>query len=87
MIQSHDGLLKGVQSRAKPTQEIDYFSQKVMNFYFSLQQVTYCNDDLNSGQKQAVKLTLERPDMAVIHGPPGTGKTTTIGKDILDYAL
>ncbi|XP_063685644.1 DNA-binding protein SMUBP-2-like [Bolinopsis microptera] len=40
--------------------------------------VTYCNDDLNSGQKQAVKLTLERPDMAVIHGPPGTGKTTTI---------
>jgi ATP-dependent RNA/DNA helicase IGHMBP2 len=33
---------------------------------------------LNDSQQQALKKVLGTPDVAFIHGPPGTGKTTTI---------
>lgn len=33
---------------------------------------------LNSSQQGAVRAILENPDIAIIHGPPGTGKTTTL---------
>ena len=35
---------------------------------------------MNSGQREAVRMCLARSDIAIIHGPPGTGKTTTIGE-------
>ncbi len=33
---------------------------------------------LNESQREAVRFCLDSPDVAVIHGPPGTGKTTTV---------
>eukprot|EP00055_Hartaetosiga_balthica_P006051 m.18588 g.18588 ORF g.18588 m.18588 type:complete len:1068 (+) comp4984_c0_seq1:136-3339(+) len=36
------------------------------------------NPHLNESQMEAVHFALERPDIAILHGPPGTGKTTTI---------
>jgi DNA polymerase alpha-associated DNA helicase A len=33
---------------------------------------------LNAAQRAAVRLGLTSSDVAVIHGPPGTGKTTTV---------
>jgi hypothetical protein len=33
---------------------------------------------LNESQREAVRLALAARDVAVIHGPPGTGKTTTV---------
>lgn len=35
-------------------------------------------DGLNDGQCKAVDLVLRAKDVAIIHGPPGTGKTTTL---------
>jgi ATP-dependent RNA/DNA helicase IGHMBP2 len=33
---------------------------------------------LNESQKQAIVIALSARDLAIIHGPPGTGKTTTV---------
>ncbi|KAI9187723.1 hypothetical protein H9P43_002114 [Blastocladiella emersonii ATCC 22665] len=36
------------------------------------------NPDLNASQKEAVRFALTASDVALIHGPPGTGKTQTL---------
>lgn len=38
----------------------------------------FFNKRLDSSQQEAVKFTFEQKDLAIIHGPPGTGKTTTL---------
>jgi ATP-dependent RNA/DNA helicase IGHMBP2 len=38
----------------------------------------YINPNLNSSQQAAVKNILRAQDLAIVHGPPGTGKTTTL---------
>jgi len=39
--------------------------------------------DLNPPQRDAVRFALSAKDIAVLHGPPGTGKTTTVAEVIL----
>jgi ATP-dependent RNA/DNA helicase IGHMBP2 len=39
--------------------------------------------ELNPSQQQAVRFALSANDLAIIHGPPGTGKTTTVVELIL----
>lgn len=36
------------------------------------------DETLNDSQKKAVRLCLEAQDIALVHGPPGTGKTTAL---------
>lgn len=36
------------------------------------------SNDLNSSQQAAIRHALAAEDVAIIHGPPGTGKTTTV---------
>uniref|UniRef100_T1J117 DNA helicase n=1 Tax=Strigamia maritima TaxID=126957 RepID=T1J117_STRMM len=45
--------------------------------------VVFFNENLDSLQKEAVKFALKQKEIAVVHGPPGTGKTTTLIEIIL----
>jgi MoxR-like ATPase len=41
------------------------------------------NKNLNEDQKEAINFALTSPNIALIHGPPGTGKTMTVCEVIL----
>ena len=43
----------------------------------------YFNPDLDKSQKEAVNFALCQRELAIVHGPPGTGKTTTVVEIIL----
>lgn len=43
---------------------------------------TTFNERLNESQRAAVALALAAPRLALVHGPPGTGKTTTLVETI-----
>ncbi len=43
----------------------------------------FLNNRLNDSQQYAVQAMLEEQDVTVLHGPPGTGKTTTLVEGIV----
>ena len=43
----------------------------------------FLNPHLDQSQKKAVLFALGQSELAVIHGPPGTGKTTTLMEVVL----
>ena len=45
----------------------------------------FFNTHLDQYQRDAVLFALSRQDVAIIHGPPGTGKTTTLIEVILQH--
>ncbi|XP_042352568.1 DNA-binding protein SMUBP-2 [Plectropomus leopardus] len=46
-------------------------------------EVQFLNLNLDDSQRDAVSFALSQRELAVIHGPPGTGKTTTVVEIIL----
>lgn len=59
-------------------------NQKWENQYpFSETSLSFTNEKLNESQKNAVKAIVENENITIIHGPPGTGKTTTLLEGIL----
>lgn len=71
--------------RLKELREI-LIGEKTPNF-FNEWNVFYHNPDLNPSQNNAVQQVLEAKDVAIIHGPPGTGKTTTLVQAIKETIL
>lgn len=51
--------------------------------FLSLDEVEFLNTNLDDSQREAVCFALSQRELAVIHGPPGTGKTTTVVEIIL----
>jgi superfamily I DNA and/or RNA helicase len=45
--------------------------------------LTYRNSRLNESQRQAVTAIVQNERMVIVHGPPGTGKTTTLTEAIV----
>ncbi len=40
--------------------------------------LSYRNSNLNDSQQEAVKAIIQNENIVIVHGPPGTGKTTTL---------
>lgn len=71
-------------NRLAELRDISYGKRPAMSFFSEENNVatgetTLVSDTpLNVSQAQAVQRILENRDIAVVHGPPGTGKTTTL---------
>lgn len=50
--------------------------QQVLNI--TTNAISFRNKHLNESQQQAVAAIIQNEDMVIVHGPPGTGKTTTL---------
>jgi len=51
----------------------------------SLEISTWNNPNLNEGQQKAITHLLKSPELGIVHGPPGTGKTTTLVEAISQW--
>jgi ATP-dependent RNA/DNA helicase IGHMBP2 len=49
----------------------------------SFTDLQFINENLDESQQDAVQFALAQKELAVVHGPPGTGKTTTVIEIIL----
>jgi ATP-dependent RNA/DNA helicase IGHMBP2 len=49
--------------------------------------ITFKNTNLNDSQKSAVQAVIQNNNICIIHGPPGTGKTTTLIEAIVQLIL
>jgi len=47
--------------------------------------LSFVNQNLNSCQQKAVEFAVQQRELAIVHGPPGTGKTTTVVEIIAQF--
>lgn len=54
------------------------FGETDLSSPYNLKDIHLVNSGLDESQEDAVRFALAQPEVAIVHGPPGTGKTTTV---------
>ena len=74
MFEALDSVMKAKNNRLAYLRDLFYSHQKAGRFSFEPMKFPW----LNPTQERAVNEVLWAKDVAIVHGPPGTGKTTTL---------
>ena len=74
MFEALDRTMKAKNNRLAYLRDLFYSHQKAAKFTFEPMRFPW----LNPTQEKAVNEVLWAKDVAIVHGPPGTGKTTTL---------
>ncbi|XP_015268314.1 PREDICTED: DNA-binding protein SMUBP-2, partial [Gekko japonicus] len=78
LSQYHSGpsshLIDVLFGSSEPSDSSDSSDTRLLKFY---------NESLDASQEEAVRFSLAQKELSIIHGPPGTGKTTTVVEIIL----
>lgn len=74
MFDALDRVIHAKNNRLAYLRDLFYSSQKAARFTFAPTRFPW----LNPTQEQAVNEVMRAKDVAIVHGPPGTGKTTTL---------
>ena len=74
MFEALDRVMKAKNNRLDYLRDLFYSHQKAGRFSFEPMKFPW----LNPTQERAVNEVLWAKDVAIVHGPPGTGKTTTL---------
>ena len=80
MLQAIDRVVKSKGNRLAQLRDLFYNHSKTERFTFDPISFPW----LNPTQEHAVNEVLHAKDVAVVHGPPGTGKTTTLVEAIYE---
>ena len=80
-----DALDRTIHARGRLAElrDLFYSHRPAQTFVFQPMQFPY----LNATQEEAVNLVLRAKDVAIVHGPPGTGKTTTLVEAIRETLM
>lgn len=82
MMEALDRTIKG-KGRLGELRDLFYSHRPVETFVFPPMHFPY----LNPTQEDAVNMVLRTKDVAIVHGPPGTGKTTTLVEAIRETLM
>ena len=82
MMEALDRTIRA-KGRLAYLRDLFYSRQKPETFVFQPMHFPY----LNATQEQAVNEVLRAKDVAIVHGPPGTGKTTTLVEAIRETLM
>ena len=74
MFEALDRTMNAKNNRLAYLRDLFYSHQKAQHYSFEPMRFPW----LNPTQEQAVNEVLRAKDVAIVHGPPGTGKTTTL---------
>ena len=80
MFQALDTVIEAREGRLAHLRDIFHTYAKASEFSFAPVRFPW----LNPSQEKAANLVLRAKDLAVVHGPPGTGKTTTLVETIYE---
>ena len=80
MFQALDTVISAKDNRLAQLRDICHTSAPASEFSFAPVRFPW----LNASQEKAADLVLRAKDVAVVHGPPGTGKTTTLVEAIYE---
>lgn len=80
MFEALDRVIRARSGRLADLRDIFYTKAPVSRYTFDAMRFPW----LNASQEKAVNEVLWAKDVAVVHGPPGTGKTTTLVEAIFE---
>ena len=80
MFEALGQVIKAKGNRLAELRDIFHGTQKISTFSFAPTRFPW----LNPTQEEAVNKVMHAKDVAIVHGPPGTGKTTTLVEAIYE---
>lgn len=95
IYKQYESALDSILSNENPLKDVLFGLSKADREIFATQNdfsnkwasIEFYNQNLDKSQKEAVQFALKQKELALVHGPPGTGKTTTIVEIICQVGL
>ena len=78
MMEALDAVFETKNTRLASFRDISFGEKKPLFERAKLDEIPWFDTGLNASQKEAVRKCLAARDIALVHGPPGTGKTTVL---------
>ncbi len=84
---TYQRMLEAIKTLKNNQKALDLLTEQLQNPVFEESEIPNgVNETLNDSQQFAVEQAFKARDFYLIHGPPGTGKTTTLVEAIIQHA-